>query len=109
MDTPTTEEGRPALAAALLAAAHATYAGTDVPASYRLRRTVPPYKPARTPYVGKQIARQAVVIIREAWGTCATKAGEYWVAPILEDGTFGAMSVAHVSATDLIDRRDHPS
>lgn len=84
-------------------------APTDVPRSYRVKRAVPPYQPARTPYVGRTIPMyqdMPVVVIREAHGTCATKAGRYWVAPLLPDCTIGPMFVQTLTASDLITRRE---
>ena len=78
---------------------------TTVPASYRLRRIVPPYKPARTPYVGKTVAwsdrwgTETVVVIREATGY--DHHNKYWVAPLLPDGTFGAMTTATIGKEEL--------
>jgi hypothetical protein len=80
----------------------------DVPASYRIRRTVPPYNPAKTPYVGKQVPLftgapwqrdkkpVAYVVIRET-----DVPTSYWVAPILPDGTLGKMTTAPLTKAEL--------
>lgn len=80
----------------------------DVPRSYSIRRRVPDYKPAKTPYVGQHVTYYARygteplphVVIREV-ETDRKGSGLYWVAPILPDGTLGKMTTAPLHATDL--------
>jgi hypothetical protein len=76
----------------------------------RYRRTVAPYKPAKTPYVGHAVTYLkygnhhdpgTYVLIREVEGSRGVKAGSYWVAPILNDGTIGPMTVAYVDTSQL--------
>lgn len=79
-----------------------------------MKRTVPAYKPARTPYVGHTVhysARyggQDVVIIRECDNATGTKDGNYWVAPILPDGTLGAMTTSVIYAQDFPRKKSQP-
>ncbi len=84
----------------------------DVPRSYSVRRIVPTYKPARTPYVGKPLTlfqgapwsrtKEPIpyVVIRETEGN-GEKPGIYWVAPVLPDGTLGAMTTTPLSKDEL--------
>lgn len=75
-----------------------------VPRSYSVRRKVPGYKPARTPHVGRTIKLSRgrnyadlapYVVIREATG------GEYWIAPVLPDGSLGPMTTAPIDKPQL--------
>ncbi|HEY7030752.1 MAG TPA: hypothetical protein VH482_05475 [Thermomicrobiales bacterium] len=73
----------------------------DVPKSYSVKRTVPTYKPAKTPHVGKTADDYGtrVVIIREAERHIRNDSA-YWIAPILEDGTLGAMTTTTLAYFD---------